>query len=196
MSCRARAVEAVRVVVTNVDALAAVSGSIRPCGRSDLPVIREIFNEVIRTSTALFEYEPRSLETVTQWFATKEAAGLPVLGCFARDSETLLGFTSYGPFRPFAAFRLTVEHSVYVHQAHRGQGVGRKLLEAIMAEARRSGIHLMVGGIEATNTASIELHRRFGFTHAGRIHEAGHKFERWLDLDFYEKRLNDHAEAQ
>lgn len=179
------------LTVSNVDAAVAVSGRIRPCGRPHLPAIREIFNEVILTSTALFEYAPRSLETVTQWFAAKEAAGLPVLGCFAPGSDTLLGFATYGPFRPFAAFRSTVEHSVYVHQQHRGQGVGRELLTAILDKARASGMHLMVGGIEATNTASIELHRRFGFTHAGRIHEAGHKFDRWLDLDFYEKRLAD-----
>ncbi len=191
MCSRARAeLGAVGLAVSNMDA-ATVSGRIRPCGRSHLPAIREIFNEVILTSTALFEYEPRSLEAVTQWFAVKETAGLPVLGCFAADTDVLLGFTSYGPFRPFAAYRFTVEHSVYVHEQHRGHGVGRELLAAILETARAAGMHLMVGGIEATNTASIELHRRFGFTHAGRIHEAGHKFDRWLDLDFYEKRLAD-----
>jgi len=166
---------------------------IHPCDAPHVAAIREIFNEVILTSTALFEYEPRSHETVRSWMEMKKAAGLPVLGCFSDDR--LLGFASYGPFRPFAAYRLTVEHSVYVHAECRGRGVGRMLLKAIIAEALRNGLHLMVAGIEATNQASISLHKRFGFTHAGRIHEAGHKFDRWLDLDFYEKRLSAEADA-
>lgn len=164
-----------------------VAGCIRPCGPEQVEAIREIFNEVILTSTALFEYEPRSTETVAAWLQAKQAAGLPVIGCF--DGEALQGFASYGPFRPFAAYRLTVEHSVYVHAAHRGLGLGRKLLEAIITEARAAERHLMVAGIESTNRRSIDLHRRLGFTHAGTIHEAGRKFDRWLDLDFYEKRL-------
>ena len=74
---------------------------LQPCDGTHVAAIREIFNEVILGSTALFEYEPRSLATVTAWLASKQAAGLPVLGCFS--AETLLGFASYGPFRPFAA---------------------------------------------------------------------------------------------
>lgn len=163
------------------------AGLLRPCGPEQVEAIREIFNEVILTSTALFEYEPRSTETVAAWLQAKQAASLPVIGCF--EGETLQGFASYGPFRPFAAYRLTVEHSVYVHAEHRGRGLGRLLLEEIMAEARGAGLHLMVAGIESTNRRSIDLHRRLGFTHAGTIHEAGRKFDRWLDLDFYEKRL-------
>jgi len=64
------------------------------------------------------------------------------------------------------------------------------LLEAIIAAAEQRGLHLMVAGIESTNRASIALHKRFGFRHAGTIQEAGRKFDRWLDLDFYEKRLS------
>ena len=167
---------------------------IQPCDGTHVAAIREIFNEVILGSTALFEYEPRSLATVIDWFESKQAAGLPVLGCF--NGEILLGFASYGAFRPFAAYGLTVEHSVYVHAEHRGCGVGRALLGGIINEARLQGLHLMVAGIESTNRASIELHRRFGFTHAGTIHEAGRKFDRWLDLDFYEKRLTEVANFQ
>lgn len=163
------------------------SGRIKPCDRTHVAAIREIFNEVILGSTALFEYEPRSLASVTAWLASKQTEGLPVLGCFS--GETLLGFASYGTFRPFAAYRLTVEHSVYVHAEHRGCGVGRALLASMIEEASFRGLHLMVAGIESTNRASIELHKRFGFAHAGTIHEAGHKFGRWLDLDLYEKKL-------
>ncbi len=175
-------------------ALESSSSRIRPCGVIDLPAIREIFNEVILNSTALFEYEPRSLEAVRTWLEGKQTAGLPVLGCF--DRTTLLGFASYGPFRPFAAYRLTIEHSVYVHANHRGRGVGRELLASLISQATAEGLHLMVAGIESSNRSSIALHRRFGFTHAGTIREAGRKFDRWLNLDFYEKRLSDSEPQQ
>ncbi len=170
------------------EAASAPQIQICPCDRSHVAAIREIFNEVILTSTALFEYEPRSLETVAAWLQEKQTAGLPVLGSF--EDGSLLGFASYGSFRPFAAYRLTVEHSVYVHADHRGRGVGRALLRAIVKEAQDRGLHLMVAGIESTNLASIELHKQFGFRHAGTVHEAGRKFDRWLDLDLYEKRLS------
>jgi L-amino acid N-acyltransferase YncA len=157
-------------------ALESSSSRIRPCGVIDLPAIREIFNEVILNSTALFEYEPRSLEAVRTWLEGKQTAGLPVLGCF--DRTTLLGFASY------------------VHANHRGRGVGRELLASLISQATAEGLHLMVAGIESSNRSSIALHRRFGFTHAGTIREAGRKFDRWLNLDFYEKRLSDSEPQQ
>jgi L-amino acid N-acyltransferase len=155
------------------------------CGPRHLPAIRGIFNHEIANTTALYEYEPRSAETVAAWFAAKEAAGLPVLGVEA-DDGSLAGFATFGPFRPFAAYVHTVEHSLYVDRAHRGRGIGRTLLEAVVAEARGRGLHVMVGGIDSANTASIALHRRLGFTPAGTIREAGWKFGRWLDLEFWQ----------
>jgi L-amino acid N-acyltransferase len=162
---------------------------LRECLRDDVAAIREIFNEVILTSAALFEYEPRSYETVAAWLDAKQSAGLPVIGA-VDEAGRLAGFATYGSFRPFAAYRLTVEHSVYVHAESRGRGVGRALLAAVIEEARRQGMHLMVGGIEAGNTASRELHRSLGFTHAGTVREAGRKFDRWLDLEFWQKPLS------
>jgi phosphinothricin acetyltransferase len=155
------------------------------CGPRHLAAIREIFNHEIAHTTALYDYEPRSAETVAAWFAAKEVAGLPVLGIEA-DDGSLAGFASFGPFRPFAAYLHTVEHSLYVDRGHRGRGVGRALLEALVAEARGRGLHVLVGGIDSANAASIALHRKLGFTHCGTVREAGHKFGRWLDLEFWQ----------
>lgn len=157
--------------------------------------IRAIFNDAIENSTALFEYEPRSEATMAAWFEAKAAGGFPVIGLEGDDGE-LAGFASYGTFRAFPAFKYTVEHSVYVHRDHRGRGHGRTLLSALVARAEADGRHVLVGGIEAGNGASIALHVSLGFTHAGTIRESGFKFGRWLDLAFYERRLRSPADPK
>ena len=142
------------------------------CGREHLEAIRGIYNHEIVHTTALYEYEPRSVETIVSWWAAKQAAGLPVLGIEAAPG-VLAGFASWGPFRPFPAYGNTVEHSVYVDERFRGRGVGRALLAALIEEARVRDLHTLVGVIDASNAASISLHRRLGFTHGGTVREAG-----------------------
>jgi L-amino acid N-acyltransferase len=151
--------------------------------------ILAIFNEAIVNSTALYDYKPRAPETMAPWFATKRANGFPVIG--AQDDEgRLLGFASYGTFRAWPAYKYTVEHSIYIEAGHRGMGLGRALLEALIAGARERGVHTMVGAIDLQNTASIALHRRLGFEHAGTIRQAAFKFGRWLDLSFFQRILD------
>ena len=159
-----------------------------PCQERHLEAIRGIYNHEIQHTTALYEYEPRSVETMAAWWAAKEAAGLPVLGVEA-EPGVLAGFATWGPFRPFAAYRHSVEHSVYVDVRFRGRGVGRALLAALIDEACGQHLHMMVGVIDATNAASIALHRRFGFTRGGMLREAGFKFGRWLDVEFWQRIL-------
>lgn len=144
-----------------------------------------IFNEVIANSTALFDYKPRSLESMFGWFETKQKHQFPVIG-FENERGQLLGFATYGSFRAWPAYKYTVEHSIYIHQDYRGKGIGRQLLQLLIKEAQGQQYHVMIGGIEATNTSSIALHESLGFTHAGTIHQAGYKFGRWLDLRFYQ----------
>jgi phosphinothricin acetyltransferase len=151
--------------------------------------ILEIFNEAIANSTALYEYRPYPPDKMIAWFADKQAGRYPVIGAVDDESGVLLGFASYGVFRARPAYKYSVEHSVYVHAHHRGQGVGRALLEKIIAAATAQHYHVMIGGIDAENVASIALHEQFGFVHAGTITQAGYKFGRWLDLAFYQLTL-------
>ncbi|MGI9133356.1 MAG: GNAT family N-acetyltransferase, partial [Rhodoferax sp.] len=95
-------------------------------------------------------------------------------------------FGSYGTFRAWPAYKYTVEHSVYVHQDHRGQGLGLQLMRALIDVARQRDVHAMVGGIDASNASSIGLHQRLGFRHVGTLPQVGFKFGRWLDLAFYQ----------
>lgn len=147
--------------------------------------ILSILNEAIANSTALYDYKPRSLEGMSKWFQAKQAAGFPVIGAVSPAGE-LFGFASYGTFRAWPAYKYSVEHSVYVHQDHRGEGVGRALMQQLIARATEQQFHTMIGGIDASNAASIALHERLGFTHAGTIRQVGFKFGRWLDLAFYQ----------
>ncbi len=147
--------------------------------------ILEIFNDAIANSTALYEYKPRTMETMTHWFATKTANRFPVIGA-VNDDGTLLGFASWGSFRAFPANKYTVEHSVYVQKNHRGQGVSNALMQSLIARARAAQLHTLIGGIDAANNVSISLHKKMGFTHAGTIRHAAFKFDRWLDLAFYQ----------
>lgn len=147
--------------------------------------ILDIFNDAILTSTALYEYVPRTMAVMGTWFDTKAKGQFPVIGLEAPDG-TLLAFGSFGAFRPFPANKYTVEHSVYVHKDGRGKGLGRAVMLLLIEAARQRDLHCMIGGIDASNAASIALHESLGFRHCGTLPEVGFKFERWLDLAFYQ----------
>jgi phosphinothricin acetyltransferase len=149
------------------------------------PAILAILNEAIVNSTALYDYTPRSPESMIKWFEGKAAGAYPVIGMVSEEGE-LLGFGSYGPFRMFPAYKYTVEHSVYVHAAHRCKGIGKMLLKRLIERAVSQNYHVMVAAIDKGNSISISLHEKVGFTHAGTIAQAGFKFGRWLDLALYQ----------
>lgn len=151
--------------------------------------ILDIFNDAIVHSTALYDYQPRPLEGMAAWFAAKEQGQYPVVG-LEDDEGRLLAFGSFGPFRAFPAYKYTVEHSVYVHKDHRGQGLGKAILMELIDAARQRDLHALMGAIDATNTGSLALHERLGFRHVGTLPQVGFKFGRWLDLAFYQLLLD------
>jgi L-amino acid N-acyltransferase len=160
---------------------------IRPAESDDLEAMLAIYNDAIINTTAVYEYQPRMPDAQRQWFETKQAQRLPVL--VAVDNAMILGFGSFGPFRPWPAYQYTVENSLYVDSACRRKGAGTALLASLVAAAQTAGYHAMVAGIDATNEASLALHRKAGFERVGQFREVGWKFERWLDLVFMEKLL-------
>jgi len=158
---------------------------IKPCDEKQLPEIREIFNEAILNSTALYDYKLRTMEIMDIWYAEKQTGNYPVIGVFDHDN-LLLGFATYGSFRSRPAYKYSVEHSVYVKSDQRGKGIGTLLLKEIVKTAQEQEYHVLVGGIDASNLESIRLHQKEGFVFNGIIREAGYKFGRWLDLAFYQ----------
>lgn len=152
-----------------------------------MAAVLAIYNDAVVNTTAVYDYAPRTLAAQMDWFAGKRAQGLPVL--VADLGGEVAGFASFGPFRPWPAYLHSVENAVYVAPERRGQGVGTVLLGALIAEARRRGLHTMIAGIDASNRASLRLHEKCGFGEIGRFHEVGWKFERWLDLVMMQKML-------
>jgi phosphinothricin acetyltransferase len=122
------------------------------------------------------------------WFAGKRAGGFPVIGA-VDGGDSLVGFATFGAFRPHPAYKYTVEHSVYVHRDQRGRGLGRHLLAALVDAAVAQDYHVMIGAIDADNAGSIALHEALGFRLAGRLPQVGFKFGRWLDLALYQRIL-------
>lgn len=151
--------------------------------------ILDIFNHAIVNSTALYDYHPRTPESMVGWFAAKAEKGYPVIGLEDERGE-LMGFATYGAFRAFPAYKYTVEHSVYVEQRHRRKGIALRLMTELLELARRQGIHVVIGAVDNDNQGSIALHEGLGFERCGLIRQAGFKFGRWLDLCFLQKVLD------
>lgn len=147
--------------------------------------ILDIFNDAILHSTALYDYQARTMDNMVSWFNNKEAGNYPVIGIESESGE-LMGFASYGSFRAYPANKYTLEHSVYVANAHRGKGIASLLMQRLIELAQEQNYHTLIGSIDASNQPSIALHEKLGFTHAGTIRHAGFKFGDWLDLAFYQ----------
>jgi L-amino acid N-acyltransferase YncA len=161
--------------------------AIRDARASDLASMLAIYNDAVLTTTAVYDCKPRSAEQQTAWFQAKRDQGLPVL--VAESDATVVGFASYGPFRPWPAYLHSVENSLYVAAGWRGRGIGSMLLPTLIERATERGLHTMIAGIDATNEASLRLHARFAFEPVARFREVGWKFERWLDLTFLQRML-------
>lgn len=154
--------------------------------REDLSEVLAIYNEVIRNSTAVYSEEEYTPERGAAWFDAKTQRGPFIV---ARDASGVVGFGSFGEFRTQPCYRLTVEHSVHVRADRRGSGVGTALVRELIRLGTAMGKHVMIAGIDADNEPSLGMHRKLGFTVAGRFHEVGFKFGRWLDLVFLERML-------
>ncbi len=149
------------------------------------PEILAIFNDAILNTTALWEYKARTLETMQTWFATKTAGNFPVIGALD-EAGKLIGFASFGTFRPWAAYKYSVEHSVYIRSDQHGKGLGKLFMHELIKIAKAQGYHTIIGAIDLDNKGSIALHEKLGFTHSGTMKQAGYKFGRWLDFAFYQ----------
>lgn len=160
---------------------------VRDATLEDAEAIRAIYNDAVLNTTAVFDYAAREPQAQRDWLQMKTEQNLPVL--VAEDDGSVLGYCSYGPFRPWPAYLYTVENAIYIAPQSRGKGIGTLLLQPLLQIAKERGLRTMIAGITADNAASLRLHEKLGYERAGVIREAGWKFERWLDLVFLQRML-------
>jgi L-amino acid N-acyltransferase YncA len=160
---------------------------IRRAERSDVPAMREIFNEVLRNSNSIYREDEVDLDERYDWFDEKISHGYPIFGAY--ESEKLIGYAGYGSWRAAQGYRKTVELTIYVDSSHRGSGVGSLLMQTIIEQAKSDGYHVMLGAIDSANQPSIDFHKRFGFTESARMPEVALKNGQWLNLVFMQLNL-------
>ena len=160
---------------------------IREASVQDIEAILSIYNDAIINTTAVYDYSPHTIDERMDWYQKKVEGNYPVL-VYEKEGQ-VVGYATFGPFRDWDAYKYTVEHSVYIRNESNGKGIGALLLKEIITIATEREYKMMVAGIDASNEVSIHLHEKLGFQHAGTIHNAAYKFNRWLDLAFYELEL-------
>jgi L-amino acid N-acyltransferase YncA len=156
--------------------------TIRAYKTEDTQAILEIINYNILHSTALYDYNTRTLEQQMSILADKQSKNFPVI--VTEIDGVVVGFGMYSEFRFREAYKFTVEHSVYVSQDHHGKGIGKLLLEELIVLAKRQNLHTMIAVIDSENQSSVEFHEKFDFKTVGIIKESGFKFDRWLHSVF------------
>jgi L-amino acid N-acyltransferase YncA len=154
---------------------------IRDSGEHDVPAITAIYGHAVRTGLASFEYDPPDDAEIARRRGAVLGAGYPHL--VATDAAgAVLGYAYASAYRPRAAYRFSVENSIYVAPEAHGRGVGRALVRELITRCTAQGFRLMIAVIgDSANAASIALHAACGFTHAGLLRNVGWKHERWVD---------------
>jgi L-amino acid N-acyltransferase YncA len=156
---------------------------IRRAGLADAPAIAEIYNEAILTTTATFDTEPKSADERAEWLRSHDERH-PVLVALAEGK--VVGWASLSHWSERPAYQDTAETSFYVHSAYRGHGIGRRLKEAIIEEARRLRLHTLIARVAEGSDASIHLNVSAGFVLVGTLQEVGRKFDRLLGVHIFQ----------
>jgi len=157
---------------------------VRKASLDDLAAITEIYNQAILRTTATFDTEPKSLDEQKVWFES-HGPKYPIL--VAEEDGKVTGWASLSKWSDRCAYSDTAEISLYIDEKERGKGIGRKLLEAIIREGEKTGIHSIIARIAEGNEVSIHLHQSVGFEHIGIMKEVGRKFGRLLDIYLMQK---------
>lgn len=160
--------------------------NIRKAEATDVPVLRDIYNDEVLHGTATLDLHPKSLADRMQWFRAHNVDNHPLL--VAETEQGVLGYVSLSPYREKEAYAGTVELSIYVQRGSRGQGIASALMKTVLEWAQSDpDTHTVVSVITSGNAASTRLHERFGFTYCGSIREVGVKFGNYLDIDNYQR---------
>lgn len=160
---------------------------VRDARLDDAAAIAVIYNHYVLTTTISFEEQATSAADLQTRIGAVQEAGLPWL--VAIIDGAVAGYAYATPWRVRSAYRFSVESSVYVSHQARRSGVGRALYLALLERLRAAGLHLVIGGIALPNDASVALHEHMGFEKVAHFSEVGRKFDRWIDVGYWQLRL-------
>ncbi|MEU5368647.1 N-acetyltransferase family protein [Streptomyces sp. NPDC005951] len=165
---------------------------IRPAVPADLDAVAEIYTYYVRHTVITFEENPPPVAAWHQRLDDLAARDLPFL--VAELSGEVVGYAHAAPWRPKPAYRHTVENSIYLAPGRTGRGLGGALLEALLAACAETHVRQMIAVIaDAGTDTSAALHRRYGFTDAGRLAAVGYKHDRWVDTLLMQRALGQPA---
>jgi L-amino acid N-acyltransferase YncA len=155
---------------------------IRSAAQNDIKSISTIYNHYIQTSIVTFEEEPVSIEEIkTRMNAEPE---LPWL--VAKNEGDIVGFAYASSWKSRCAYRYSVETTIYLSPEATGRGIGKELYVALLDELKEMSLHSIIGGIALPNPASVALHEKLGFEKVAHFKEVGRKFDRWIDVGYWE----------
>lgn len=165
--------------------------ALRPALPEDVAAIAAIYGHHVATGTASFELEPPTLDEMARRYAQLVASGYPYIA--AQDTnERVVGYAYASAYRTRPGYRYTVEDSVYVAADAAGQGIGRRLLAALIDACIARGDRQMIAIIGgADHAASVVLHARLGFVEIGRLVGVGRKHDRWIDTVLMQRPLGE-----
>ena len=159
------------------------SVTLRLASLGDAEQIRQIYNHEVSNTVATFDLVPRSLVDQQAWITDRNGAFAAIVAVDPGDPHgDVVGFGSLSPYKERAAYRTSVEDSVYVRRDRNGEGIGKLIVTELLRVASVSGFHAVFGRITASSAASIALHKSCGFELVGIEREVGRKFNRWLDV--------------
>lgn len=162
---------------------------LRDATERDIPDMLEIYNHYVANSTVTFDEDPLTLAEMRKKFADVAALGYPWLVA-ETPSRQILGYAYVLPWKPKAAYRFTVENSIYLRAAATGKGLGKALMAELLPRAKAAGVKEVIAVIADKGAdASLELHRQFGFVEIGHMGKVGFKFGRWLGTVLMQKSL-------
>lgn len=161
---------------------------IRVMEQKDLEKVNDILNDAILNTTANYNYEPETLEQRKEWFLLKQRQHDPLF--VYEENGEVLGFATYSQFRPYPAYQYAVEHSIYIDRPSSSKGLGSKILTHLIKYAEENHMKTMIACIDSENKGSIRFHEKHGFYYAGTIKNAGYKFNKWLDVVYYQLDIN------
>jgi phosphinothricin acetyltransferase len=155
----------------------------------DLLALTDIYNHYIVHTAITFDLSPFIAAQRRSWFDAHGTTGRYRLLVAIDHDGLVLGYATTSRWRPKAAYETTVESSVYVHPSAVGRGCGRALYSALFQSIASEDLHRIVAGISLPNDASIRLHEKFGFRSVGVFSGVGRKFNRYWDVEWFERPL-------